>query len=441
MKSFSTHWFRIVGASILLAFLAYSPKAISQGFEGYYRFPDVHKNQVVFTAEGDLWTVPLTGGNARRLTSHAEEELYANFSPDGKTLAFSASYEGPIEIYTMPVNGGLPTRWTYESDPSFANTWTPDGKVVYQTRSYSGVPDYQLVQIEPETKKKLQVPLSQASEASYDASGETVYFVRPAYHRNVTKRYKGGTARQIWKFTEGASEAVQLTKGYAGESHHPMWHNGRVYFITDRDGTMNIWSMDEQGNDLTQHTEHADFDVRYAKVSEGNIVYQWGADLWVYTIASDQYKKINIRLTSDLDQLREKWEEKPAQYITSVHPDPDGDKIVITARGRVFVAPVKSGRYIDFTQKSGVRYRDATFSHDGKSIHVLSDESSEFEFVQLPANGIGSAKSITNNGKVLRFGGVPSKDGKRLAYKDLLERMYVLDLNTGISTQISTNDF
>ena len=413
----------------------------SQGFEGYYRFPDIHKNQIVFTAEGDLWTVAISGGNARRLTSHAEEELYANFSPDGKTIAFSASYEGPVEVYTMPVNGGLPTRWTYESDPSLVNTWTLNGQVVYQTRGFSGVPDYQLVQIDPESKKKTRIPLSQASEASYDASGETVYFVRPAYHRNVTKRYKGGTARQIWKYTTDSAEAVQLTKGYAGESHHPMWYNGRVYFITDRDGTMNIWSTDEMGNDLKQHTEHADFDVRYAKESEGNIVYQWGADLWVYNIASDQYKKIDIRLTSDLDQLREKWEEKPSQYITSAHPDPKGENVVITARGRVFVVPVKAGRYVDFTGKSGVRYRDAVFSYDGKQLYALSDESSEFEFVKLPSNGIGASRAVTKDGEVLRFGGKPSKDGKYMAYKDLLERMYVLNLKTGVSTQISTNDF
>ncbi|MCE2613525.1 S41 family peptidase [Flavobacteriaceae bacterium D16] len=441
MKSHSTALLPIAYASILLTILTYSQQTFSQGFEGYYRFPDIHKNQIVFTAEGDLWTVPVSGGNARRLTSHAEEELYANFSPDGSTIAFSASYEGPVEVYTMPINGGLPTRWTYESDPSFVNTWTPDGQVVYQTRGYSGVPDYQLVRINPESRNKVLIPLSQASEASYDGSGKTVYFVRPAYHRNVTKRYKGGTARQIWKYTAEAAEAVQLTKGYAGESHHPMWYNERIYFITDRDGTMNIWSMDEMGNDLKQHTEHADFDVRYAKESEGNIVYQWGADLWVYNIASDQYKKIEIRLTSDLDQLREKWEENPSRYITSVHPDPQGEKVVITARGRVFVAPVKSGRYVDFTRKSGVRYRDAVFSHDGKQVYTLSDESSEFEFVKMPSNGIGNSKAITKDGEVLRFGGVPSKDGKRMAYKDLLERMYVLDLKTGVSTQISTNDY
>lgn len=412
---------------------------IGQGFNGYYQYPDIHGRTIVFVAEGDLWTVSTDGGMAQRITTHPEEEMFPSFSPDGATIAYSASYEGPMEIYTIPTQGGLTTRWTYENDASVANTWTPDGKVVYAARAYSKVPDYQLVTIDPNTKVKELVPLSQASEGCYDASGNTVYFVRPAYHRNVTKRYEGGTARQIWKYTNGSAEAVKLTTDHEGESHHPMWYGGRVYFITDRDGIMNIWSMDENGDDLTQHTEHQIFDVRYANVDQGKIVYQHAADIYVYDIASDQSKKIDIRLVSDLDQLREQWEDNPSQYITSVNPHPNGEKIVITARGRIFVAPVKSGRFIPFTRKNGVRYRDAAFSHDGKRIYALSDESGEFEWVNLSADGLGEEKQLTKDGEILRYGGKPSPDGKFLAYDDLAAEMYILNLSTGESTKISTN--
>ena len=261
-----------------LFFLFCSTLISAQGFYGYYRYPDIHKNTIVFSAEGDIWRVPLSGGIAQRLTTHHEEELFPSISPDGKTIAFSASYEGPTEVYTMSFEGGLPIRWTYERDASVTNSWTPDGKVVYHTKAYSKVPDNQLVTIDTESKQKTRIPLSQASEATFNSSGNTVFFVRPADHRNVTKRYQGGTARQVWKFTEGAEEAVKLTNDHLGESHHPMWFEERVYFITDRDGTMNIWSMDENGDDLQQHTKHTEFDVRYANVSDGNIVYQRAAD-------------------------------------------------------------------------------------------------------------------------------------------------------------------
>ena len=411
----------------------------SQGFEGYYQFADVHGNTVVFSAEGDLWTVPLSGGLAQRLTTHPEEERFPAISPDGKTIAYNASYEGPIEVYTMPLTGGIPTRWTYESDASIVNGWTPNGEIMYDTRAFSTLPDRQLVTIDTKTKKKHRVPLSQASEASFSGDGSTVFFVRPSYHGNVTKRYKGGTARQLWKYTYGQPEAVKLTTDFAGGSHHPMWYNNRVYFITDRDGTMNIWSINENGEDLKQHTKHEGFDVRYAKQHNGNFVYQVGADIWHYNLASDTSKKINIRLLSDLDQLREKWEENPARYITSVFPDKKGERIVVTSRGRAFVFPVKSGRAVEFTHQKNVRYRDAIFSANGKEIYTLSDESGEFEFIKMGANGEGEPSAITKNGNVLRYAGIPSPDGKWIAYDDLESNMFVLNIATGKSKKISSN--
>ena len=424
---------------LLIISIFVSSLVFSQGFEGYYRFPDIHNNTIVFSAEGDLWTVSLQGGLAQRLTSHQEEEGFAAFSPDGTQIAFSASYEGPTEVYTMPVKGGLPVRWTYEADASVVNTWTPDGKVVYHTRAYAKVPDNQLVTIDLETKEKSRIALAQASEASFDATGNTVYFVRPAYHRNVTKRYKGGTARQLYKFTKGTTEAIKLTNGHTGESHHPMWSDGRVYFISDRDGTMNIWSIDGDGGDLKQHTTHKNFDVRYANISNGNLVYQMGADLWQYNIASNKANKINIHLVSDLDQLREKWDDDPLQYVTSVHPDVKGEHVVITARGRVFVAPTKAGRFISFTENKSVRFRDAVFSSDGKDILTLSDETGEFEFISMPSNGIGKQRQISKDGDVLRFRGIPSPDGRWIAYADLENNMFTLDVRSGVRKKISTN--
>lgn len=419
--------------------LPHLPAQSAEGFAGYYRFPDIHDDKIVFTAEGDLWTVGVTGGLAQRLTTHAEEEMYASFSPDGNTIAFTASYEGPAEVYTMPVSGGLPMRWTYERDFSRTNTWTSNGLVVYDTRAYATLPDRQLVTIDPTSKEKHRIPLAQASEATFDDSGKTLYFVRPAFHGNVTKRYKGGTARQIWAFTEGAEEARQLTTDYSGESFNPMWAQGRIYFITDRDGIKNIWSIDENGEDLTQHTRHTDFDVRYANYHNGRIIYQRGADLWLFDVAADQTQKLDIRLATDLDQLREKWEDHPERYITSVEPDPKGERIVLTARGRVFVVPVKSGRHIAFTDPPNVRYREAIFSADGESIYALSDERGEFEFVRMPADGIGDRAFITGNGEVLRYGGQPSPDGKWLAFSDLENRLFLVELATGEVREINTN--
>ena len=419
--------------------LAFTEGVLAGGVLGYYRYPALAGDTVIFAAEGDLWVVGVGGGLARRLTTHPGEETHPTVSPDGSTVAFTAEYEGTREVYSMPVMGGLPKRLTWEADSSFATTWTPDGRVVYTTRHYSGLPNSQLVALDPASGSYERLPLAEASEGAYNGSGDALFFSRPAFHNNVTKRYRGGTARRIWVFRDGADEAERLSDDYPGESHTPMWWDGRVYFITDRDGTMNIWSMDEAGAGLTQHTHHSGWDVRDAALSGGRVVYQVGADLWLFDVAAGDTRLISITLASDVDQWRDKWVKKPMEYLTSARLHPKGESVVLTARGRVFVAPVKAGRLTRASYKEGVRYRDAVFMPKGDKLLALSDESGELEFVELPADGVGESNPITANGTILRFEGFPSPDGKWIAYTDQNRDLWLLELGSQEQKLVSTN--
>ena len=394
---------------------------------GFYRYPALHGNTLVFAAEGDLWTVPLAGGMAQRLTTHHGEETHPRISPDGSTLAFTARYEGPAELYTMPVNGGLPARRTYEGERSLATAWMPDGRLVYTTTHYSTLPQPQMVSMDLEENRRDRIPLYTATEGAWDESGRVLFFVRPAFHNNVTKRYKGGTARDIWRFEEGAEEAVELTGDYDGESHSPMVWDGRVYFVTDRDGTMNLWSMNMEGGDVRQHTRHAGWDVKNPDLNEGRIAYQLGADIWIYHIAADEMEKVPITLASDFEQLREKWVDEPMEYLTSAHLHPNGESVVLTARGRVFVAPVHGSRLMRASVKEGVRYRDVRFMPQGDRLVGLSDETGEFEWVTLPATGVGEEETLTSGGSILRFAQSVSPDGKWIAYSDMDRDLWIVN--------------
>ncbi len=402
---------------------------------GYYRFPAVHGGTIVFTAEGDLWTVGLEGGLARRLTSDPGMESHAVISPDGTTVAFSAQYEGPTDVYTMPIEGGLPQRRTWDGD-ALAVGWTPDGRVLVRTRRYATLPDNELVAIDARGNREV-LPLAQAASGSFSPDGKTLFFTRFQRQPSSTKRYKGGTAESIWRYTAGDAEAVDLTADWPGTSNTPMVWNGRVYFLSDRDGVMNVYSMDPQGHDLRELTHQREFDVQSASLSDGHIVYQCGADLWLLDLATGKDAVIPITLVSDFDQLRDHWVEKPLQYLTAAHIAPDGSAAVFTARGEVFTLSPRGGRIVQVAGDSSIRFRDARYLPDGKSIVTLSTKTGETEFWRFPANGIGPPEQWTHDAKVLRFEGVPSPDGRWLAHHDKDQQLWLLDTRTHRDTRIA----
>ncbi|HYV86426.1 MAG TPA: S41 family peptidase [Patescibacteria group bacterium] len=429
---------RALGAVCFLSVSLALAAAPAAGPQGYYRFPAIHGDTIVFTAEGDLWTAAASGGTARRLTSHAATELGAAISPDGATVAFSASYEGPLEVYTMPLEGGLPARRTWDGEGSFVTGWTPDGRVMYTTDHYTGLPDFQTVLLDPRTGQSELLPLAQASGGVFDQSGDTLFFTRLSFQGSQTKRYQGGTAQSIWRYTKGGAEAVPLTADWKGTSRTPMLWNGRLYFASDRDGTMNIWSMDLEGRDLKQHTKHSGWDALSPSLSDGRIVYQCGADLWLLDLKSGADAVVPIRLASDLDQMRERWVKPPMDFVTSVYLAPKGDRVALTARGQIFVAPAEQGRLVEATRAPGVRYREARFMPDGKTLLALSDVTGEVELARLPANGVGRAETLTTDGHVLRWEAVPSPDGKWIAHHDKNRELWLLNVESKANTRIAT---
>jgi len=430
---------RLLAVFTFAAFLAFaqSNNRAQSTNRGWYRSPALYGETIALTSEGDLWLVGTEGGLARRLTTNPGNETSAVFSPDGSIVAFSADYEGPGEIYTMPASGGLPERRTYEGGGAQPVGWTHDGKIIYSTHYFSGLPDAQLATID--SRNQIQrIPLSQAAQGCYDASGNILFFTRLERQPSWTKRYQGGSAENLWKY-EAGREAVPLTADYLGASRNPMWWKSRVYFLSDRDGTMNLWSMDENGKRLQQHTKHQGFDIKSASLSQGKIAYQLGADLRLYDIASGQDRAVPIELPSDFDNLREHWIKNPIDYLSAAHFSPDGGKVVLTARGRVFVAPVKQGRFVDVSEHQPGRFREARLMADGKSVVTLSTESGEAEVWLYAANGKGPGQQLTHDASILRWEAIPSPDGKWIARQDKEQRLWLYNLADKTNKKLVTS--
>lgn len=407
---------------------------------GYFRFPTLADDGILFTAEGDLWRVGVRGGDATRLTAKPGEESHAAVSPDGTQVAFSASFDGPTEVYVQRLtDGALPVRLTYEIDGATVVGWTPDGAVLYATRRQGDLPGVHLARVDPVTRAATVLPLALASDGQYDDEG-VLYMTRFAFQGSFTKRYQGGGAQSIWKFRRGATEAEPLTAGYAGTSRSPMPWRGRIYFVSDRDGTMNVWSMLPDGHDLRQHTHHLEFDVQGASLRGGRIVYQLAADLRVLDLTNGEDVPVPIRLAARLTRERNRSLSAPAEWISSAHLSPTGDRLALTARGQVFVAPVKKGQVALAAGEPGVRYRDARFLADGRTLVALADRTGEFEFWTFPADASRPPAAVSTGATVTRRDGVPSPNGRFVAHQDQDQRLWVHDVDSGAGRLVATSE-
>jgi tricorn protease len=413
----------------------------ADGLLGYYRQPALRGEALVFHSEGDLWKVSASGGTAQRLTTHLERERFPVLSPDGSKIAFTASYDGPHEIYIMPSAGGKPERVTYEGVSGSRGprpvSWKSASELVYATWYYARRDAHQLAIVDLEDGKKTVIPLEQASDGQFGPEGETLYFTRLPRQRSFAKRYQGGLIENLWSYRAGDEEAVPLTADFEGTSRNPMVWNKRLYFATDRDGTMNLWSMTLQGKDLKQHTTFSGWDVLSPSMDDGRIVFQNQADLWIYHVRKDRAEKLDLRVASDFDQTRERWVSNALDYLKSYSLSNDGKKIALTVRGRGFVVPVKPGRVVRIPQKAASRSRNLWFLPQSNDVIFRSDQSGEVEFWRHAANGLGESTQVTRKGTTMRHSGIPSPNGKLLAHTDRNQVLWMRDLASGEEREVA----
>jgi len=277
----------------------------AQAAGGYFRFPALSGDALVFTAEGDLWQVSASGGRASRLTTHPGLESRAAYSPDGARIAFSGAYEGPTEVYVMPAGGGLPKRLTWYGGMALVVGWTPEGEILFTTASFQPTREPQLAAVSPDSGRVRLLPLAQATDGAW-LDRETLVFTRYGSQGDNVRRYRGGAMASLWRFAPASGrEAEPLAIGgdAAGQSRPLAWA-GRVLFVSDRSGVANLWSSRPDGTDLRQHTSHADFEVREPSVSGNRVAYRHGADIRLLDLATGADRVVPIELASDFDQQR-----------------------------------------------------------------------------------------------------------------------------------------
>ncbi|HPG09054.1 MAG TPA: PDZ domain-containing protein [Saprospiraceae bacterium] len=400
--------------------------------------PDVSETQIVFAYGGDIWIVPKAGGMATKLSSPKGEESFPRFSPDGSQIAFSGNYDGNTDIYVLPSTGGVPVRVTHHGMSDRMLDWYPDGKsLLYASSMESGKQRFsQFYQVSAAGGLPEKLPISMGEFGSLSPDGSKIAFTdRSRVFRNW-KRYTGGWAPDIWLFDLKTLSSENITNNIASDEL-PMWVGDKIYFLSDQGSAQryNIWVYDTRTKASKQVTHFTDFDVHFPSDGPSDIVFEAGGKIQLLDLATEQVREIAIDIVSDQMTLKT-HKESVEKYLQNATIAPDGNRVLVEARGDVFSLPAEEGFTQDLTRTPGFAERNPAWSPDGKYIAYWSDKSGEYELTLRDLTSGNIEEQVTHLGPGFRYDLYWSADSKKIAFVDQTMHINVFDLTTKTNNAI-----
>jgi tricorn protease len=422
-------WMVLVALVLLLGAVGLRAEDAPGAVAGYLTEPDLRGDTVVFVSEGDLWSVSLAGGTARRLTRSDGLEASPRISPDGRWIAMMAEYRKNADVYVIPVEGGPPRRLTYHPDPDRPIGWLPDGSgVVFRSyrESPSWRPEAYVVPLSGGAPEKL--PLGEVGHLSLSPDGRRAVFTQFALDYAHWDRYLGGLSEDLWLADLEAGTFRRLTD-YPGRDAFPMWYGERIYFVSDRDGLAEIYCLDPATGDVRRVTHHEEYGIRHAAIDGSRIVFQRAGALFLLDLETESERPIPIRLSSDRRQTLPRY-VAARDFLTDYDLSPDGERLLIEARGELLLVPLGKGPRRLLTRTPGVREFQAAWLPGGDGVVFCSDRWGGMELAELELSG-GAPRALTSRTRVRKFPPRVSPDGRFVAYGDRAGILRVLERATG----------
>ncbi len=418
------------------------------------RFPTTNGNQIVFCYAGELYTVAKDGGIARRLTSGPGYSSFPRFSTDGTQLAFTSHYDGNTEVYVMPAEGGPPKRLTTTATlgrDDISDRMGPNNIVmawentkpliVFRSRkqsfnSFNG--DLFTVGLDAELPTHLPIP--RGGFVSFSPDDSKMVFNRIFREFRTWKHYRGGMADDVWLFDFKTGTTTNLTNNPA-QDICPMWApDNKIYFLSDRDGRMNLFVLDQATKEQKQLTTFKDFDIKFPSIGKGAIVFEQAGYIWRYDLASGKAAPVPIHIKEDLASGRSALVDA-SKHIESVSPAPDGERVIVVARGDLYSVPAKDGAPRNLSRTSNAHERDAVWSPDGKWIAYNSDITGENEFYVRAQDGKGQPQQLTKSADTYYYSVVWSPDSKKLLWSDRMLRLRYVDIASKAVTEVDQDKY
>ena len=390
--------------------------------------PTVNKTHIVFSYAGDLWSVPREGGEAVRLTAGTGVETAPIFSPDGSLIAFQGEYEGNQDVYVMPAEGGVPKRLTYHPAADSPVGWSPDGKqILFRSNrtNYSRITQLFTISMDGGFPAPVDLPMAYDGSFSADSSKLAYMPISPAFES--WKRYRGGETTSIWLVNLADAKVEKIPRENSND-FNPIWLGEKVYFLSDRAGSVSLFSYDTVTRKVTALVHNDGYDMKSASAGPGAIVYEQFGSIHLFDLKSGKAKQVDITVSGDIPSLRPSF-EKVASRISNASLSPTGARAVFEARGEIFSVPAEKGDVRNLTNTSGVAERSPAWSPDGKQIAYFSDESGEYQLHLRAQDGMGDVQKIgLGTPPAFYYDPVWSPDSKKIAYEDSQRQLWYIDL-------------
>ena len=433
---------------LLLLLLLLSTSALAQGTR-LLRHPTVSRDSVAFEYAGDLWVVSRSGGTARRLTSTPSLEIDPYFSPDGSQIAFTATIAGNTDVYVVPTAVGDAKRLTYHPGIDRARGWSPDGKRIIFASNRTGVPQQSYMQlwtVSVDGGLPEMLPLPRAYSGSYSPDGArlayeeiSTVFVPDWIETSMWRHYRGGRTHPI-SIVNLADNSVQKLPWTNSNDSFPMWVGNTIYFLSDRNHTVNLFAYRTDTKQLTQVSHHDDFDVMTASAGADAVVYEQAGYIYLVDTKSGKSQKLDIEVTGDLPWARPQF-KKVASMIRNATLSPTGTRAAFEARGEIFTVPAEKGDFRNLTQSSGAHDRGPTWSPDGAHIAWLSDASGEYQLMIGDPVGVTTPRAVTLPANAFYDSATWSPDGTQILLEDNHNNLWAIEVASGTATKIDTDNY
>lgn len=428
MKTFFRTWVCAFSMLMLLSSTTWAQETL------LLRNPSISQDHISFVYGGDIWIANRDGSQARRLTINPGVELNPVFSPDGKQIAFTGNYDGNTDVYTIPIQGGEPQRLTYHPAADVVRGWLNNSEVYFtSTRDYTYAISPRLHRISLAGGPSSPLIMPEANQGSPSPDGKHWAYIKntdPTERDRVAfKRYRGGGMPSVWIF-DTQSHEIEVIPGERSNDVKPLWlEDGKIYFLSDRDKIVNIFSYDQQSKKVEKLTNFRDYDVRSLNGHGNTLIFEQEGRIHTLDLNSKKSTPLKINVHADALYKRPHYVDV-SRNIRAYSISPTGQRALFESRGEIYTVPKEKGDARNISNSPGTHERFPAWSPDGKWISYVSDASGKYDLILTDQTGLKESVRIPLGSTTFYFEPTWSPDSKKLFYNDSHLNLYYVDITT-----------